>query len=62
MLAMLAAFTLCLGARAAITTEGLVAYYPFDGDILESRGDRSRAGTDPACGGFSAAAPCAFAR
>ena len=39
MLAMLAAFTLCLGARAAITTEGLVAYYPFDGDILDASGN-----------------------
>ena len=39
MLAMAAAFALCLGARAAITTEGLVAYYPFDGDILDASGN-----------------------
>ena len=39
MLAMAAAFTLCLGARAAITTEGLVAYYPFDGDTLDASGN-----------------------
>ena len=34
MLAAVAALSICLGARAAITTEGLVAYYPFDGDKL----------------------------
>ena len=39
MLAAFAATLLCLGARAAITTEGLVAYYPFDGDILDASGN-----------------------
>ena len=39
MLAAVAALSICLGARAAITTEGLVAHYPFDGDILDVSGN-----------------------
>ena len=38
-LAAVAALSICLGARAVPSSEGLVAYYPFNGDILDASGN-----------------------